>query len=127
MPSLENWGGGLKILCIRVPVSCSTLCVLCVVCCMFWRNVWIVEVRFLGFFLLLILLLGWCAIHMYVYHSPPRFLNASIDMQRKAELEGEIKVRVHWNNWRGVLLILLMHVPSPSLHPTGCSEVSECV
>ena len=32
-------------------VSCSTLCVLCVVGCMLWRNVWIVEVRFLGFFL----------------------------------------------------------------------------
>ena len=25
------------------PVSCPTLCVLCVVCCMFGRNVWIVR------------------------------------------------------------------------------------
>ena len=29
---------------------------------------------------------------MHGFHRPPRFLTASIDMQRKAELEGEIQV-----------------------------------
>ena len=44
-------------------VSCSSLCVLCVVCLV--CTVWFVEVRFLGLSLFFLLLLGWCAIHMF--------------------------------------------------------------
>ena len=40
------------------PVSCSTLCVLCIVWCMFGWNVSIVEARCLGFFVFFLLLLG---------------------------------------------------------------------
>ena len=118
-PCSQGWAPG-----VLLHSVCSVLCVVC-----FGETFGLLRLGFwVSFYCLYCFLAG--VLHtfsMYVYHSPPRFLNASIDMQRKAELEGEIKVCVHWDNWRGVLLILLMHVPSPSLHPTGCSEVSECV